>query len=527
MVTCSDHPWHSRNPSYIHEILEDGIVPFHSILALGCALTTHKQLYTSQEHVSHHTTRLTAHLYQLLSSLRHPNGVKVCEIYRDPAAEYGNSTTQGSIVAFNICSDEGRWLRLSHIEEAANEHRIHLRTGSVCNPGGLAKLLQLDEWELFQNYTAGVRCGCRSVLVGHKPSGIIRVSLGAMSTVNDVEHFVGFVHHLFGAGAFPLLVPTSPSNPPTSQHLHVHTLMIYPIHGAAAYTIPAHQSWHLTSTGLQWDRQWCLVNLQTGSALDQRHAPRLLLLQPMIDAVHGILRITVHHSLRRRNPKLRQSMTVPLHDPGRDVQVPKGNLYQCQATSLGKLHGPEDGTGLLRLFHSPDLVAFFTAALGVPCTMARFLDPADCISPAWRTLPEQQPMAEVHVSPSDQPLLSLPPEQTQTIPHEESQDGQPSRRSLPVALTETLRANALLASDTATAATPDNRQWCLLQFGPREQQAQASIVQFGRMKAVAITAERQSPEIFERTSPVVKIVWREGNEGTLSVRAGQPLVLRE
>ncbi|RAH79090.1 PLP-dependent transferase, partial [Aspergillus japonicus CBS 114.51] len=372
MVTCSDHPWHSRSPSRIHEILEDGTVPFHSILALGCALKTHKQLYTSQEHVSHHTTRLTAHLYQLLSSLRHPNGVKLCEIYQDPAAEYGNSTTQGSIVAFNIRSDEGRWLRLSHVEEAANEHRIHLRTGSVCNPGGLTKLLQLDEWELFQNYTAGVRCGCRSVLVGHKPSGIIRVSLGAMSTLNDVEHFVGFVHHLFGAGAFPPLVPTLPSNSPTPKHLHVHTLMIYPIHGAAAYTIPAQQSWHLTSTGLQWDRQWCLVDLQTGSALDHRHAPRLLLLQPMIDAVHGILRISVHHSLRRRNPKLRQSMAVPLHDPGRDVQTPKGNLYQCQATSLNKLGGLGGGTSLLRLFHSPDLVAFFTAALGVPCTLARF-----------------------------------------------------------------------------------------------------------------------------------------------------------
>ncbi|RAL13174.1 PLP-dependent transferase [Aspergillus homomorphus CBS 101889] len=221
LVTCSDHPWHSRNPSRIHEILEDGTVPSHSILALGCALTTHKQLYTSQEHVSHHTTRLTAHLYQSLSSLRHHNSVKVCEIYQDPPAEYG--------------------------DKAANEHRIHLRTGSVCNPGGLAKLLQLEEWELFQNYTAEVRCGCRSVLVGHKPSGIIRVSLGA------IEH---------------------------------------PERCRAFYRIcaPSVRCRRRSSPGAS-----------KGSILHQDHAPRLLLLQPMVDAVHGILRISVHHSLRRRN----------------------------------------------------------------------------------------------------------------------------------------------------------------------------------------------------------------------------------
>ncbi|PYH98622.1 PLP-dependent transferase [Aspergillus ellipticus CBS 707.79] len=187
MVVCSDDPWHSMKIDRLHETLEDGTIPFHSIIALGCALDSHQRLYGSQEQVSHHTTRLTASLYHRLSALKHRNGTQVCMIYQDAAAQYGDAKTQGPIVAFNIQSDDGRWLRLSLLEKAANDHHIHLRTGDVCNPGGLTKAIGLEPWECIRNYTAGVRCGCRNILIGEKPSGIARISLGAMSTVQDVD----------------------------------------------------------------------------------------------------------------------------------------------------------------------------------------------------------------------------------------------------------------------------------------------------------------------------------------------------
>ncbi|QKX64099.1 uncharacterized protein TRUGW13939_11272 [Talaromyces rugulosus] len=185
MATCSDQPWHSRKVASIHEALED------AVYLPGTRFTSYNPS---------HCTPLRAPLF-----------------YAPP------ERLERSIIAFNIRSDEGRWLGLSHIEKSANEHRIHLRTGTVCNPGGLAKILNLEQWELFQNYTAGVRCGYRSVLIGNKPSGIIRVSLGAMSAISDVEIFVGFVQDLSAAGTLPLLI-SAPL--PSPQSLIVHTMMV-------------------------------------------------------------------------------------------------------------------------------------------------------------------------------------------------------------------------------------------------------------------------------------------------------------
>ncbi|CAG8886052.1 unnamed protein product [Penicillium egyptiacum] len=475
MATCSDQPWHSRKVACIHEALEDGTVPFHNIVALGCALTTHEQLYISQEHVSRHTTRLTVRLYELLSSMRHPNGEKVCEIYKDHSATYGDT---------------------------ANEHRIHLRTGTVCNPGGLAKILNLEQWELFQNYTAGVRCGCRSVLIGHKPSGIIRVSLGAMSTISDVEIFVGFVQDLSATGSLPLLTPAPLPSP---QSLRVHTLMVYPIKGCAAYTVPENKHWQVNSTGLQWDRQWCLVNLQTGSVVDKKEAPRLLLIEPEIDAENGILRISVHHSLQQSHPKLRGTMEVPLFHPGERNPSNKTDSYQYRTTVVREVRHPcSNAPQHVQLYESPDLATYLTAALTVPCTLARFFHPECLPERSSGQLPKHFP--EVTAFPSQDPMAdrySMP------VPVE-AENGRSRPRA--IALMEILRVNALMYFNLESG----HRQWYLLRVGRRDLDGgndNARVIHYGRMKAVEVTAGRQGPEIFEATSPVIKISWSEDSGG--------------
>ncbi|KAJ5794508.1 Aminotransferase class V/Cysteine desulfurase [Penicillium paradoxum] len=502
MVTCSNPPWHSRKVTCIHGALEDGTVPFHNIIALGCALTTHEQLYISQQHVSRHVTHLTANLYKLLSSMRHPNGVNVCEIYKDHSATYGDSKTQGSIVAFNIRSDEGRWFSLSHVERAANEHRIHLRTGAVCNPGGVAKILNLEQWELFQNYVAGIRCGCRSVLIGHKPSGIIRVSLGAMSTMSDVEIFVAFIQKLFTAGPLPPLTPRPLSSP---QNLRVHTMMVYPIKGGAAYTVPENKSWQVNSAGMQWDRQWCIVNLQTGSIVDKREAPRILFIEPEIDSENGILRISVHRSLQQSHPELRGTIEVPLLHPGERDSPNEAETYECSTTVVRKASRSycKDASQHVQVYQSPNLATFLTAALSIPCTLARFLDP-ECLP---MHLPEQlasKDLPEVKVCSSQDSEIDRYP-----IPLPvEAESG----RVRPKALMEILRVNALMYSILESG----DRQWYLMRVGRRDLDGgndKARVIHYGRMKAIEVTAERQEPEIFETMSPVVKMSWSADSGG--------------
>ncbi|KAL8925380.1 MAG: hypothetical protein Q9172_002260 [Xanthocarpia lactea] len=67
------------------------------------------------------------------------------------------------------------------------------RTGGVCNPGGIALYLDLSPKEMRENYAEGLRCGNGIDLLNEKLTGIILVSLGAMSHMKDVDACVSFV----------------------------------------------------------------------------------------------------------------------------------------------------------------------------------------------------------------------------------------------------------------------------------------------------------------------------------------------
>ncbi|KAF3902371.1 hypothetical protein ABW21_db0208662 [Orbilia brochopaga] len=196
----------------IHETLEDGTLPFHNIVALGHALDVYTELYTSPKNVSVHASALAKSAHDRLAALRYTNGARVCEIHKDLEASYGDAKTQGPTVAFNVRRPDGSWLGKSVVEAAAIAHGIHMRSGGVCNPGGTATVLRLSPAEMQSNYDAGQRCGDTNDVMGGKPTGILRISLGAMSSMEDVDRFLKFMKEWCvkqnGAGE----VPTAPVN---------------------------------------------------------------------------------------------------------------------------------------------------------------------------------------------------------------------------------------------------------------------------------------------------------------------------
>lgn len=185
--------WHVRKQASIHEAVEDGTPPFHSVLALRCALRVHRKLFGSMTQISAHTARLARGLHVGMVALKHTNGTQVCEIYQDESAVYGDSRTQGPTIAFNLRRRDGSWVSKTEFENAAIRKNIQLRTGGVCNPGGIAWALQLSPEEMVGNFAEGVRCGNEIDVIHGKPTGIIRVSLGAMSSEEDVERFLSFL----------------------------------------------------------------------------------------------------------------------------------------------------------------------------------------------------------------------------------------------------------------------------------------------------------------------------------------------
>ncbi|KAL8750013.1 MAG: hypothetical protein Q9184_006584 [Pyrenodesmia sp. 2 TL-2023] len=145
------------------------------------------------DNVSKHAGLLAAALYKHMSSLTHSNGTSICTIYKGATADYDNRKTQGPTIAFNVRDILGNWIGKSHFERLATRNAIQLRTGGVCNPGGIAMHLNMSPREMQENYAEGLRCGNGIDEMNGKPTGIIRVSLGAMSSFNDVEVFMRFL----------------------------------------------------------------------------------------------------------------------------------------------------------------------------------------------------------------------------------------------------------------------------------------------------------------------------------------------
>ncbi|KAK6542755.1 hypothetical protein TWF694_006696 [Orbilia ellipsospora] len=203
MVISVDSNWHVKRKE-IHESLEDGTLPFHNIVALGHAMDVYQELYASPKNVSAHTAALAKSAYNRLSTMKYSNGSLVCEMHKDPLATYEDATTQGPTIAFSVHGPDGAYIGKSKVEEAAIKQKIHIRSGGVCNPGGIATVLGLSSQELQKNYAAGMRCGDNNDLMAGKPTGILRLSLGAMSSMADVDKFINFMEETYAKNDKPM-----------------------------------------------------------------------------------------------------------------------------------------------------------------------------------------------------------------------------------------------------------------------------------------------------------------------------------
>lgn len=208
VVICADDRWHMMNHprNYarhkLHDSLEDGTLPFHNIVALGHALDVHEKLFTSMKRISDLTAYLAQKLYSGLSCLRHPQGSPVVRCYADKDVQYGNAETCGATIAFNVLAAGGTIIPFQHLERLANARDIYIRSGALCNPGGIALYLGLTADDFRDAWKENHRCSHPlEILSSGKAIGVVRVSLGAMSNNRDVKAFLRFMRDKFVSGS--------------------------------------------------------------------------------------------------------------------------------------------------------------------------------------------------------------------------------------------------------------------------------------------------------------------------------------
>nr|POE51550.1 molybdenum cofactor sulfurase [Quercus suber] len=371
LVVCIKEQWHAPKSNSLHDRLEDGTLPVHSILALKSALRAHRVLFGHHENTSRHTSYLARLLYEGLCALKHGNTGHVCTVYKHKDSTFGNTTTQGPVIAFNLRDSKGGWVSTHEFEKLAIINDIHIRTGGMCNPGGMASALDLSPWELRENFSAGIRCGSENDIVNGKPTGLIRVSLGAMSTRSDVQRFLAFVREYFVDHEVEIPRTTSPPPMPlvqTGRHdFYVESLSVYPIKSCGSWQVPPNRPWMIQQEGLAWDREWCIVHRGSGKALSQKQYPAMALIRPSLDFKTGVLRVVA--------PSIGESVAVPLS------KNPKCFIDSGFRTIDATVCGESVKTSIYR---SESVADFFTRAIGVPCTLARHLTSSDASSGSTR-----------------------------------------------------------------------------------------------------------------------------------------------
>jgi molybdenum cofactor sulfurtransferase len=357
MVIVRGAQWHAKKDATVHDRLEDGTLPFHNIIALDSALRVHERLYGSMSNISAHTGLLAQSSFEKLSALKHANGSPVCHFYTSPDNSYANRTKQGPIIAFNLRDTSGKWVGKSEVEKLASVKKIHIRSGTLCNPGGAASQLGLRHDEMLQNFQAGQRCGDEHDVMYGKPTGLLRVSFGAMSSWGDVTSLVSFVREFYVQTA-PVVTPL-PLPPPNRSRFYVENISVYPIKSCAGFKVPPATAWQINSEGLAWDREWCIIHEGTGVALSQKRYPRMALIRPYLDLENGFLRVTcgsndnrrLDISMARDDPRLISSEMCP-------------NSTQKSSNVCGD-------RVTVQVYSSPEVSAFFSDFLGIPCNLAR------------------------------------------------------------------------------------------------------------------------------------------------------------
>lgn len=360
MVVCVKEQWHASKTQSLHESLEDGTLPIHSIIALDSALDVHQQLFSSMNEIALHTSFIATALEKKLAALQHGNGVPVCIIY-SPQKD-GDSLGSGPTIAFNIQNHFGAWVSLAEFEKLATLKQFHTRTGGLCNPGGIATALKLEPWEIRRNFSSGFRCGNEDDIIGGKPTGVIRVSLGPMSTMSDVDKFVEFVDEFYRTEDVPELETAGHTAMHEDVHgLYVESIMVYPIKSCGGYRIPKGVYWEVRPEGLAWDREWCLVHRGTGQALSQKRYPRMALLRPILDFAQGALEVTYRGDLPSNIPL---QIFIPLSAKP-DLFRSTTSVKVCESRVCGEaIHS--------QIYTSVAINEFFSNVLGVPCALVRF-----------------------------------------------------------------------------------------------------------------------------------------------------------
>lgn len=155
----------------------------------------------------------------------------------------------------------------------------------------------------------------------HEPGTAGWARTEALSRSSSQWTSFGVLALILAAIALWLKMFTRPMKTPAQRNaVRITALYIYPVKSLAGIAL---QKVTLDRLGFQWDRRWMLVSSATGRMVSQRDYPRLALIQPRIDEVAGVLRLSY--------PGM-DILEIPLVPKAEEVQRIDTNLWEETVT---------------------------------------------------------------------------------------------------------------------------------------------------------------------------------------------------
>uniref|UniRef100_K3WYH6 Molybdenum cofactor sulfurase n=1 Tax=Globisporangium ultimum (strain ATCC 200006 / CBS 805.95 / DAOM BR144) TaxID=431595 RepID=K3WYH6_GLOUD len=302
----------------------DGTQSFLSILSLHHGLDQLESLGMAS--IDQHTAALTSLLYTKLTAMTHWNDRPVCKIY----GNHHRKSLQGPIVTCNFMRPDGSYVGYSEVSKLAAIHNIQLRTGCFCNPGACQTYLQLRDADVLAGIEAGHVCGDDMDLVNGLPTGAVRISIGYMTTFEDIVTFTNFVIKYFVSTTEPVKQMSTTNTLVREPRVGVYLrkITLFPIKSCGGMVVDA---WPVGSRGLLFDREWAIVDVATSKAFSLKELPELCHIHPVVDLKNQTLAITFYKA--DDNSDDSDTFVLPLHadiasshrnkdaDTSRDLQV--------------------------------------------------------------------------------------------------------------------------------------------------------------------------------------------------------------
>ena len=374
-VAASNH-FVARRRGVEPEHFEDGTLHFLGIHSLGFGLDALHRLGMSN--IEAHTKALADYIRVQMHSLRHAStGSPVVRLYdtrfvnseKTPCL-YSNSDellskSLGPTVAFNILRDDGSVVGYSQVQSLASLAGIRIRTGCFCNIGGCQLALNLSSEDVMRHFDAGHVCSDDHDSVDGRPTGAVRISLGYMSTFEDVWKWVEFVREYFTASRLPhpteisstkgLAVGESVQIASNTSSYTLSHAFVFPVKSCGGVRVTS--EWPLGPKGFLFDREWSIVTPQ-GTPLNQKRIARMCMIRTGIDLSSNLLTLTVADM-----PALGE-LSVPLWSYPSDGDSAGGSTAASVSLKVC-------ATRVDSLLYGDREAKWCSKALGVPCQLAR------------------------------------------------------------------------------------------------------------------------------------------------------------